>query len=124
MKTLEELYNEVLASEELKKEFLSLKPEKVEDFAAKHGCKASLDEIKAFFEAKKNQSGALSDDELDQIAGGKGFDGIEALNSIATLGLGCALIAAISASEEDMHAGVNIKGNHMLCEDEHGGGLL
>ena len=43
MKTLEELYNEVMASDELKKEFCSLLPEEVEGFAEKHGCKATLD---------------------------------------------------------------------------------
>ena len=116
MKTLEELYNEVLASEELKKEFLSLKPGEVEGFAAKYGCKASLDEIKAFFEAKKSQAGALSDDELDQIAGGKGFDPLEALGSMVTLGYGCALIALMSVVDPNSHAGINIQGDHMLCE--------
>ena len=33
MKTLEEFYNEVMASEELKKEFCALKPDEVEGFA-------------------------------------------------------------------------------------------
>lgn len=41
MKTIEELYNEVIASEDLKKEFLALKPEEVEGFAEKHGCNAT-----------------------------------------------------------------------------------
>ena len=72
MKTIEELYNEVMASEEMKKEFLTLKPEEVEGFAEKHGCKATLDEIKTFLTEKSTASGELSDDELEQIAGGKG----------------------------------------------------
>ena len=114
MKTLEELYNEVLASEELKKEFLSLKPEKVEDFAAKNGCKASLTEIKAFFEAKKNQTGALSDDELDQIAGGKGYSESEASSSVFTLGIACVVEVFISLAEGNV--GTAIKGDDMLCD--------
>ena len=72
MKTLEELYNEVMASDELKKEFCSLKPEEVEGFAEKHGCKATLDEIKAFLTEKSNAEGEVSEEEVEQIAGGKG----------------------------------------------------
>ncbi|MGN0578512.1 MAG: hypothetical protein ACI4J4_07825 [Ruminiclostridium sp.] len=57
MKTIEELYNEVMVSEELKKEFLALKPEEVEGFTEKYGCKATLDE-------KSAASGELSDEEI------------------------------------------------------------
>ena len=114
MKTLEELYNEVLASEELKKEFLSLKPEKVEDFAAKNGCKASLTEIKAFFEAKKNQTRELSDDELDQVAGGKRATGVEAFESFISAGLGCIFMVGISLATGNV--GTAIEGGGMLCD--------
>ena len=114
MKTVEELYKEVLASEELKKEFLALKPEEVEGFAAKYGCKAGLDEIKAFFEAKKNQGGVLSDDDLDQVAGGKGPDKMEAFCSIITVGIGCALGALDSWLESNV--GTAIEGDRMLCD--------
>ena len=72
MKTLEELYKEVMASEELKKEFCALKPEEVEGFAEKHGCKATLDEIKAFLTEKSKAEGEISEEEVEQIAGGKG----------------------------------------------------
>ena len=71
MKTIEELYNEVMASEEMKKEFLALKPEEVEGFAEKYGCKATFEEIKAFLTEKNTSSGELSDDEIEQVAGGK-----------------------------------------------------
>ena len=72
MKTLEELYNEVMASEELKKEFCSLKPEEIEGFAEKHGYKTALDEIKAFLTEKNTAEGEISEEEVEQIAGGKG----------------------------------------------------
>ena len=114
MKTLEELYNEVLASEELKKEFLSLKSEEVEGFVAKYGCEASLDEIKAFFEGKKNQAGALSDEELDQIAGGKSASGLEALYSTLSVGLAC--IFTVMESLAWGNVGTAIQGEGMLCE--------
>ena len=113
MKTIEELYREVLESEELKKEFLTIKPEEVEGFAAKHGCKAGLDEIKAFFEAKKNQTGTLSDEELDQIAGGKGVDGYEVVMS--TLGFGVMCVAGVLISATIGHVGTAIEEDHMLC---------
>ncbi|MGN0596595.1 MAG: bacteriocin [Ruminiclostridium sp.] len=71
MKTLEELYNEVIASEDLKKEFLALKPEEVEGFAEKYGCKATFDEIKAYITEHIPDSGSLSDNELNQVTGGK-----------------------------------------------------
>ena len=70
MKTLEELYNEVMASEELKKEFCALKPDEVEGFAEKHGCKATLDEIKAFLTEKSKAEGEISEEDVEQIAGG------------------------------------------------------
>lgn len=88
MKTIEELYNEVMASEEMKREFLALKPEKVESFAEKYGCKATLDEIKAFLTEKSTASGELSDDELEQIAGGK-MKPDDILCSIITFGAYC-----------------------------------
>lgn len=87
MKTIEELYNEVMASEEMKKEFLTLKPEEVEGFAEKNGCKATLDEIKTFLTEKSTASGELSDDELEQIAGGKDVDYV--LCSVITFGATC-----------------------------------
>ena len=71
MKTIEELYNEVMASEELQKEFLALKPEEVEGFAEKYGCKATLDEIKAYIIERNPSSGELSDEELNRVAGGR-----------------------------------------------------
>ena len=72
MKTLEELYKEVMASEELKKEFCALKPDEVEGFAEMRGCKAALDEIKAFLTEKNTAEGEISEEEVEQIAGGKG----------------------------------------------------
>ena len=55
----------------MKNEFLAIKPEEVEGFAEKHGCKATLDEIKAFLTEKSATADELSDEELQQVAGGK-----------------------------------------------------
>lgn len=68
-----------MASDELKKEqFIALKPGEVESFAKRHDCNATFEEIKAFLEDRAKQDGELSDDELDQVAGGKSVDGCEA----------------------------------------------
>ena len=91
MKTIEELYHEVMASEDLKQEFLSLKPEGVEGFAKKYGCKATLDEIKTFLTEKSSASGELSDEEIEQIAGGKGVDDVDTPLSFGRFGIGCSI---------------------------------
>ena len=71
MKSMQELYNEVMASEEMKKEFLEASKEKesVGAFLKKYGCDASVDDVAAFL--KEKTEGELSDDELDSVAGGK-----------------------------------------------------
>lgn len=86
MKSLQELYKEVIASEELKKEFLEVsKDEKsVVEFMKKYGCEATFDELKAFFEEKNNSE--LDEDEVEAVAGGKGK---HVTTSIITMGTMC-----------------------------------
>ena len=98
MKTLQELYTEVMNSESMKTEFLTLTvPEEIVAFAEKKGCSATLDEIKAFFEEKAAATGELTDAELAQVAGGKSDSIEEEEVSIYSLGVGCAIRAIISA---------------------------
>ena len=74
MKTLQELYNEVMNSDALKTEFLALTtPEQVVAFAEKNGCPATLEEIKSFFEEQSAAAGELSDEKLAMVAGGAVF---------------------------------------------------
>ena len=71
MKTLQELYNEVIKSEELKKEFLEAgKNGKAEEFIKAHGCDATMDEIKVFLENLTKTDKELSAEELENVAGG------------------------------------------------------
>ncbi len=71
MKNLNELYDEIVACEELKKEFVSLDTtEKVASFVATYGCDATLEDINNFFKEKLNAVGELSDEQLDQVSGG------------------------------------------------------
>ncbi len=72
-KTIAEVYEEVMKSAELQKEFLSAEQNgSIAAFAAAHGCEASAEEVQAFLKGKLNEDKELSLDELDQVAGGKG----------------------------------------------------
>ena len=73
MKSLQELYDEVIASEEMKAEFLECgkTEEGTVGFLKKYDCAASVDELKAFLDEKMiAKTEELSDEELKQIAGG------------------------------------------------------
>ena len=74
MKTLQELYDEVAASAELKKAFLAAaKSGKIVEFAKENGCDAPDEEIAAFaasFETDTDTK-AIALEELENVAGGK-----------------------------------------------------
>ncbi len=71
-KTINEIYEEVMKSAELQKEFLAAeKNGSIAAFAAAHGCEATVEEVQAFLKAKLSEDKELSLDELDQVAGGK-----------------------------------------------------
>ena len=113
MKTLNELYAEVIASDSLKAEFLALKtPEEIVAFAKKYGCDATLDDIKTFFEEKQKSSGELSEEDLEQVAGGKSANGDEMLISICGP---VVCMITLYASIFSGRVGTAIKGEGMLC---------
>ena len=94
MKTLEELYNGILADEGLKEQLKSAaKENKVEEFLKAQGCEATTDELKEFINSKKE----VSLDELDSAAGGCATEDV--ILSVFTAGLGCASFAIASAVE-------------------------
>jgi hypothetical protein len=70
MKTMEELYKEVMASEELRKEFAEVAKTKegAAEWLKKHGCNATPDEVMAFLKSKNE--GEISDAEVEAVAGG------------------------------------------------------
>ena len=73
MKTLQELYNEVIASEELKKEYLeAAKNKNVMEFLKSHSCEATAEDFKTFVieQTKANADKELCADELENVAGG------------------------------------------------------
>ena len=73
MKTLQELYDEVIASEELRTEFLecSKTEETAQGFLKKYDCPSSVDELKEFLNEKMiTDSQQLNEEQLKLIAGG------------------------------------------------------
>ncbi|MBQ7732460.1 MAG: hypothetical protein IJT58_00385 [Synergistaceae bacterium] len=73
MKTLQELYNAVKNSDELKKAFAeSVKSGKLDDFLKAHECNANADELREFIAEKVSHDKPieLSMEELDNAAGG------------------------------------------------------
>ena len=75
MKTLQDLYKEVMASEDLKKAFAqATKENKGADFLKANGCDATEDEFKAFLTEKAKTGKALSEENLENVAGGYSID--------------------------------------------------
>ena len=69
MKTIEELYGEINASEELKKAVSEIKDKAaMADFLKQHGCEASVDEFGKF--VKSQSEGEIGDDAASEVAGG------------------------------------------------------
>ena len=80
MKTMQELYNEIITSDELKKALVeAMKANKLEDFLKAHGCEATAEEVQEFMDAKASGDVLieLSDDELKYVAGGSFVDSVE-----------------------------------------------
>ena len=120
MKTMQELYDEIMASQELKAQFVeAVKAGKQEAFLKEHGCGATMEEVAAFLKEKMRGDASLSVNELEGAAGGacNGRTGDEALLSIFGLvGLGCAVVAIASASGiVGLHAGQQHDQDGRLC---------
>ena len=98
MKSMEELYSEVIASDELKAEFLEAvkDPALVEDFLKKHDCQGTAEDVMAFFREKSSPADEnMKDDELAALAGGLSKSEEVAL-SLCTIGSGCMIHALVS----------------------------
>ena len=122
MKTLQELYNEVIQSDELKKAYLeATKNKKVGDFLKSHGCEATAEEFKNFViaQTKANADKELSVEELKNVAGGGCNKTTESERnwSIYTLGIGCAYDAIKSAVTG--HVGQSSSNEGRLCSENN-----
>ncbi len=105
MKTIQELYNEIMESQELKAQFIeAAKAGKQEEFLKAHGCEATLEEVQAFLEAKQNEDAPLSFNELENAAGGCNDNTAkETALSVCTLGVGCAGLIIKSTADGDVY---------------------
>lgn len=73
MKTLEELYGEIMKSEALNKAFAeALMDNKVGEFLKAHGCESDVEELAAFLRERGRQAKSveLADEALDKVSGG------------------------------------------------------
>lgn len=76
MKTVQELYGEIIASDEQKKAFVeAMKAGKLGDFLKVHDCEATEAEIQEYIETKAAEDAPieLSEDEIKHITGGSGI---------------------------------------------------
>ena len=121
MKTIQDLYNEVMGNEELKAQFIeTANAGKQEEFLKEHGCEASLEEAAAFLKAKAEEDAPLSLDELENSAGGACTrqTTVETLASIITAGIYCAGAAYASAASNGKHVGQRNENEGRLCNDD------
>ena len=71
MKTLDELYREVMEDDALKSAYIEAAGSgRAEDFLKAHGCEVTAAELEEFMK-NGGKSGELTDDELDNVAAGK-----------------------------------------------------
>ena len=91
MKTLEQLYSEVIQSEELKKEFAEAAKAKetLEAFLKAHECAAGIGELQAFLKNKAIVD--VSDEEIDTVAGGKSGEDLMYDVLFSTTVIGCVI---------------------------------
>ena len=116
MKTIETVINEIKASEELQKKLAeAAKNNAVADFLKEQGCEVTIEE---FINAIKPQEGELGDDELGAVVGGANW--MEALISVVSVGVYCAIIAAESAYWDKDY--VEKTEGRLLCESVPVGG--
>lgn len=130
MKSFEELYNEVLASEELQAEAAKAGREgRQQEFLKAHGCDATPEEVSAFLKAKEQGELPLTDDELKMMNGGfwselfKGFaiGAASGAGAGAVVGLaggpGCSAVGAVLGSIIGGISGAVAGGGSSQCEN-------
>lgn len=92
MKSLEELYKEVMGSDELKAAFVAaVKENKVAEFLKAQGCEATEAETAEFLKTRQSAEGELDESELDMVSGG-GCSADKAVTSVMLGFIGCKLV--------------------------------
>ncbi len=71
MKTMEQFYDEIIESEELSDKLASASDEqKLEEFLKENEVDCTTRQFNGFFLAKAKESGELTDEDIEQVAGG------------------------------------------------------
>lgn len=110
--TIEALYKEIIASDELKSAFVeAAKAQKLGDFLKAQGCDATEAEVIDFIKSLQKAEGELADDELSAVAGG--CNSTEAIYSMTVVI--CIAFAAISA-EDPVSENKDDWGDRLLCD--------
>lgn len=110
--TIEALYKEIIASDELKSAFIeAVKAQKLGDFLKAQGCDAAEAEVIDFIKSLQKGEGELADDELSAVAGG--CNSTEAIYSMTVVI--CIAFAAISA-EDPVSENKDDWGDRLLCD--------
>ena len=122
MKTIEQLYKEIMSDKELKAQAVeAAKAGRLEAFLKEHDCGATLEEVSTFLTEKSNEDKPLSVDELENASGG-GCNAATAQEAVISVigffGLGCVAHAIISASESDSYVGQREERDGRLCNDK------
>ena len=125
MRTLQELYQEIIQSDELRQAFAEAakSEEDVLAFAKTNGVETTLEEINAFMQKQiQADDERLSLDELENAAGGGcNFQtGLETTVSVLATGRGCGAVYAVSLASEKLkvanaHTGQIQKDDGRLC---------
>ena len=119
MKTIQELYDEVMANGELKARFIeAARDGKAEAFLKEQGCEATMEEVSAFLKEKSQEDAPLSLDELENAAGGKCNQETAreaTLSVFGIAGLACVAMAIGSAAIEGGHVGQKNEDDGRLC---------
>lgn len=93
--TIQEAYNKIFSSEELKKKALdALKNGNVDEFLKENNIDLTFEQIKEY--TQKIKTGELSKTELNMAAGGGCSDCGDIVWSTLTIGLGCAVSIGVS----------------------------
>ena len=110
--TIEALYKEIIASDELKSAFVeAAKAQKLDEFLKSQGCDAAEAEVIDFIKSLQKAEGELADDELSAVAGG--CNSTEAIYSMTVVI--CIAFAAISA-EDPVSENKDDWGDRLLCD--------
>ena len=110
--TIEALYKEIIASDELKSAFVeAVKAQKLGDFLKAQGCDATEAEVVDFLKSLRKGEGELADDELSSVAGG--CNSTEAIYSMTVVI--CIMFAALSA-EDPVSENKDDWGDRLLCD--------